>query len=98
MNKKIVIAAFVITGSGVIRAASKHEAITPVIMGAYIFILMLSIMDIFGGPVSDLAGALALVAVVGILLNQFPWSLLISILTTKQVRGPQGQHGTSGNF
>lgn len=77
MNKKIIIAAFVITGSGVINAWSHNKPVTPVILGSYIFVLLLSIADMFGGPLADISSALAMLAVVYVLLTEFPWQQIL---------------------
>lgn len=83
MNKKIIIAVFVIGGAGVFNAIQAKKPLTPVILGSYIFLLVLSVLDIFGGQLGVLAGALAMVAVVFVLLNEFPWQQLITTLQGK---------------
>lgn len=80
MNKKIIVAAVVITGSGVVNAWQAQKPITPVILGGYIFILILAVLDMFGGPVSDLASALAMLAATYVLLTEFPWSKIIGLV------------------
>lgn len=80
MNKKIIVAAVVITGSGVVNAWSNSKPITPVILGGYIFILVLAVMDMFGGPLADLSGALAMLAALYVLLTEFPWSKIIGLV------------------
>jgi hypothetical protein len=84
MNKKIVIAVLVIGGSGVISAWNHNKPVTPVIMGSYIFLLMLSIADMFGGELSKLSGALAMLAMTYVLLEQdsFLWDILKQQTTT----------------
>jgi hypothetical protein len=91
MNKKVIIAVFIIGGSGVVNAATKGTAITPVILGSYIFLLVLSLADALGGPVAQLAGALAMLAAVVVLLTEFPWS---TILSTVQGKGTAGEAAT----
>lgn len=83
MNKQIVGAVVVIGATGVITSWSQKKPITPVILGAYILLLMLSIMDLFGGPVRKLAGAIAMVAVLFVLLHEFPWDQITSLLGKK---------------
>lgn len=83
MNKKIIIAVFVIGGAGVFNAIQAKKPLTPVILGSYIFLLVLSVLDMFGGQLGVLAGALAMVAVVFVLLNEFPWQQLIATLQGK---------------
>src|SRR5260221_14372608 len=78
MNKKIVIAVLVIGGSGVIKAWNTGKPVTPIIMGSYVFMLMLSIADMFGGELSKLSGALAMLAMTYVLLEQdsFLWDVV----------------------
>lgn len=78
MNKKIIAAAALIGFSGVVKAASSKAPLTPVITGAYIFLLMLAILDMFGGQASTLASALAMLAALYVLLTEFPWQSVVS--------------------
>lgn len=80
MNKKVIVAAFVIVGSGVVNSFMAHHAITPVILGGYIFVLVLALLDMFGPPLSTIAGGLAMVAVVFVILNTFPWQQVLGAL------------------
>jgi hypothetical protein len=85
MNKKIIVSALVITGAGVVHSITSKppKAITPTVMGGYVFLLMLSLMDMIGGDLSKIAGGLSMVAVVYVLINVFPWSLLIGAVQGK---------------
>lgn len=87
MNKKVVASAVLIGFVGVSQAAIGGRAITPVVTGAYVFLLMLAILDMFGGQASTLAGALAMLAVVYVLLTQFPWSAVTGAVKGKQTGG-----------
>ncbi|SRR6266702_6743729 len=93
MNKKIIIATVVIASSGVLNAWQNNKPITPVIMGAYIFVFILAILDMFGPPLSTLAGALAMLAVVYVLLNEFPWGKLTASLPASNVVPGSGTKG-----
>src|SRR5258708_15360983 len=62
MNRKIIVAVVVITGSGVVNAILNKKALTPVIIGSYVFLFVLSVLDMYGGPMSSLAGAPAKLA------------------------------------
>lgn len=84
MNKKIVIATVVIAGSGVVNSWTNKKAITPVIIGAYVFMLVMAVLDMFGGPISNLADALAMLAVTYVLLTVFPWSQIIGLVQGKK--------------
>lgn len=80
MNNHIIAAGLIIVGSGVVQAWTSKKPITPVIIGGYVFMLILSILDMFGGQISTIASALAMLAVVYVLLNVFPWSQISSLL------------------
>lgn len=84
MNKKIIVAAFVIVGSGVVNGFMQKKAITPIILGGYIFVLVLALIDMFGPPLSTLASALAMLAVVMILLTEVPWNTILGALQGKR--------------
>lgn len=84
VNQKIVVAVIIIGGSGIVHAIVNKTVITPVILGSYIFLLVCSVIDIFGGPASQFAGALALLAATYILLTEFPWSQIIGLVQGKQ--------------
>lgn len=84
MNKHIIAATLIIGSSGVIKAWQSKKAITPVILGSYVFMLVLSIADLAGGQVSQLAGAIAMVAMLAVILNT--WTPILSTIT-KAVTG-----------
>jgi hypothetical protein len=75
VNKKIVITGFIIIGGGVLNvwigAKSNQASVTGVIVGGYVLILILSLLDAFGGQLSTLAGALALLAAVYVVVNTY---------------------------
>jgi hypothetical protein len=97
MNKKVIVAVFIIGGSGVVKSAMAGTAITPVILGSYIFLLVLSVLDAFGGPVSTLAGGLAMVAAVTVLLTEFPWQVILGAIGFNQSSGIKGEKGSTPN-
>jgi TM2 domain-containing membrane protein YozV len=92
MNQKIIIAAAVITGTGILNAFLAAKPVTGIIIGGYILLLVLAIMDSFGGPFSALSGAIAMVAVVYVLFGYdpqtkqtvFPWQKLIDLAQGKK--------------
>lgn len=84
MNKKIVIAVVVIGGSGVVNSIVNKKPLTPVLLGSYILLLVLSIADMFGDGLSQLAGAIAMLAMVYVLLVEFPWTVILNTLQGKQ--------------
>lgn len=83
MNKQIIAAVAIIGASGVVAAWVNKKPITRVILGSYVLLLILSVLDLFGGQVSKLAGALALIAALYVILNEFPWQVVISLLQGK---------------
>ncbi len=90
MNKQIVAAVVIIGASGIVSAWTKKQPITRVILGSYVLLLILAILDLFGGQVSRLAGALAMIAALYVIINQFPWSTLLNI-----VQGSKSSTSTS---
>lgn len=93
MNTKIVVAVVVIAGSSIVNAWYRKKPITAIVIGSYILLLILSIMDMFGGKISALASALAMVAVVYVLIgvdpktkqSLFPWDLITNLAQGKKV-------------
>lgn len=84
MNRKIVVSVVIITAAGIANAWTNSKPITGVVIGSYILLLVLSILDMFGGPLSTLSGAIAMVAVVYVLLHEFPWQTLINLAQGKK--------------
>lgn len=85
LNTKIVVATIVIAASGIMRAWTDHKPITYVVIGSYVLLVILSIMDMFGGGLSQLASALAMLAATYVILTEFPWQQLISLTQGKKV-------------
>lgn len=80
MNNKIIVAVLFIGGTGVIRAFTENKSLTPVLLGSYILLLVLAIADMFGGKIAELSSAIATVAVIYVLLTQFPWNDILTAL------------------
>ena len=82
MNRKIVVATLVIGASGIVNSwnAKPPKAITPVILGTYVFMLVLALLDAFGGPIAQLAGALAMLAMLTVILTEFPWGTILGLV------------------
>lgn len=83
MSKTVIVAGFVIAGSGVVNAWMNHKPVTTVIIGAYLFVLVLAVLEMFGGGIGQLADALAMLAVVYVLLTEFPWQTILNLLQGK---------------
>lgn len=79
-----MVAVVVVTASGVVNAILNKKALTPVIIGSYVFLFVLSVMDMYGGPMSSLAGALAMLAVTFVLLTEVPWQTIIGLVQGKK--------------
>jgi uncharacterized membrane protein len=84
MNKHIIASVMIIGASGVVNAWTNHKPITIVILGTYVFLLVLSIADMFGGQVSQLAGGMALLAALTVLLTEFPWNTVLGAVQGKK--------------
>lgn len=54
------------------HATNAPFTLTRLLAGAYVWLLLMSILDLFGGPLSDLASALSIVAAVYVTLNSVP--------------------------
>lgn len=94
-SRFVIIAGFVIAGSGVVNAWTNKKPITPIIIGAYVFVLVLAVLDMFGGGIATLANALAMLAVVYILLTEFPWAQVIALVQGKS-SGSSSSGGVGG--
>lgn len=97
MNKHIIVAVVVIGGTGFIRAFTSSKPVTPVIIGSYVLLLVLSLADAVGGGVSQIASGIAMVAMVYVLLTQFPWSTLINAVNGSKSAAAGGA-GAGGGF
>jgi len=80
MNKEIIASAFVIGGAGVANGLIQQKPITKVLIGDFVFLLMLSIVDMFGGPFSSLSSALALLASLVTVLTVIPWQQILKAI------------------
>jgi hypothetical protein len=77
MNRMIVASAAGITAIGVGTAWLQKKPITKIVLGGYLTALGLSILDMFGGGFSQLAGGIALVALVTVFLTSADWVALV---------------------
>lgn len=84
INRQIIFSGFIIVGTGIIRATQGKSDYTTVLVGGYVFILVLSIMDAFGGNLSRFSGALALLAAAYVVIDKFPWDVVINLIKGKQ--------------
>jgi len=84
MNKSIVVAVFVIGGVGVVNRLLVQKPITTIVIGSYLLLLILALMDMFGGGMSKLASAFALLATTYVVLTELPWQQVINFLQGKK--------------
>lgn len=83
INKHIVVATLGLIAIGVVKHNnSPNTPLTPVLIGGYVFMLALSVLDLFGGQASQLASGLAMVALVGGALTELDAATLASITHT----------------
>lgn len=70
VNKQVIASTLVIMAVGVLHAwtSKPPQGITTVIMGGYGVMLVLAVIDMFGGGMQKLASALSLLAVVAVIL------------------------------
>lgn len=80
MNNKIIVSVLFIGGTSVVKALTDGKPLTPILLGSYILLIILAIADMFGGRVSQIAGGISMIAVIYVLLNEFPWSTLSKAL------------------
>ena len=78
LNRFIIVAGLIIVGTSLYQlivvnkassATSAQGQIFSIVTGGWLFMVALSILDLFGGVLATLASGLALVAVVYVLLN-----------------------------
>lgn len=73
VNKHIIVATFGLVAVGVIKKWNQPGAnFTPIFVGGFVFMLGLSVADLFGGTMSKLASGLAMVALVNGILTEIP--------------------------
>ena len=91
VNRPVVVAVVGVTATTLFRTyllnqvnPNKQVALTPIIIGAYVVLLVLAVLDLFGGALSQIAGDIALLALFTTILTQFPWTSLTGVLTSQQ--------------
>lgn len=84
INRKIIFSGFIIIGTGLIRATQGNGKYTHVLIGGYIYLLTLSILDGFGGDFSRISGGLALLGATYVIIDWFPWDVLLNMIKGKK--------------
>lgn len=72
VNRHILIGVIVITVAGSLAAIRAHRPVTRVVVGGIVLLIVLSVLDAFGGPLSGVAGGLAMLAMTVVLLMELP--------------------------
>lgn len=88
-NKFILAAVAGIAGIAILNAWVAKKGITRILAGAYVLLLLLSLLDLFGGVWSQLAGGLAMLALLSMLLTQTPWDALSKVTGSQTITGQQ---------
>lgn len=92
VNRRIVVAVAVIAGCTIINHLTTGQPITRVIIGAYILLVVLSLLDLIGGRASSIAGMLAMLALVVVLLTTLG-PLLNQMIKLLGMRNDEGVGG-----
>lgn len=77
MNRTILFAALFVGLVGGVQAFVNHGKLARVLIGTYVLLLLLALLDAVGGGASQLASALALLAALYAGLTQAPWQQLL---------------------
>jgi uncharacterized membrane protein len=77
MNRTVLFAALFIGLVGGLQAFMNHGKLSRVLIGTYVLLLLLALVDAIGGAASQLASALALLAALYAGLTQAPWQQLL---------------------
>lgn len=84
MNKTVVGGVVFIGAAAVTSRILQHKQITPVIVGSFVLMLMLSILEFFGGAGNTLASALVSVAVLVTIVDVLPWQAILQAIGAKK--------------
>lgn len=77
MNRTVLFAALFIGLVGAAQVYVTKGSMTRVLIGTYVLILLLALLDAIGGAASQLASAFAILAVIYAGLTQAPWQQLL---------------------
>ena len=94
MNQAIIVGTVGITVSGIVAAAIKHKPVTPVVIGGYVAGIAASLLDLVGA--GQVAGALMMAALVGVLLTEVPWSRIFGATALQPESPPLGPLNSAG--
>lgn len=92
VNRQVIASTLIIMAVGIVHAWQAKQGITAVVMGGYGVMIVLSVIDLFGGGMAQVASALSLLAVVFVLLLEgVP---IIQNLTSGGAAGTNGPPST----
>jgi hypothetical protein len=83
INCHVITAVVVIGGAGVVNAWGHQKPAYRLVVGAMVFLLVLSLLDAFGGAASSIASGLAMLAMVYGVINLVPFDALMGALGSK---------------
>lgn len=77
INRTVLFSALFIGLVSGVQVFINHGKIARVLIGTYVFLLLLALVDLIGGGASQIASALAILAALYVGLTQFPWQQLL---------------------
>lgn len=84
VNKHIVVGTVIIVAGGLIKKWQQPSgSVTPVLLGGFVLMTVLGVLDLAGGGASKLAGGIAMLAAVTVILTEFPWSSIFKFVGAK---------------
>lgn len=66
-----------LAGTGQTPPPGVMQPVTPVLIGGYVLMLVLSLADLAGGQISVVVGGIAMLALFTAVLTGIPWALLL---------------------
>ena len=99
VNRPVMIAVIGIGGIAFVNAVIAKKPVTRIVLAVYLLLLLLGILDAFGGLFSTLASAIAMLAFVTMLLTQTGniWPALAKLSTASSNPVPSSTSQQSGN-
>jgi hypothetical protein len=98
VNRSIVISAAGITSIGVATAFLGGKPITRIVLGGYLLALALSVFDLFGGGMAQVAGAVAWLALVGVVLSNLTiWQTIFALFSGGEAKNSGGSGAGGGS-
>lgn len=96
VNKPVIVAVIGISAISIVRlwaipklataSTANTKPVTPILMGAYVVLVVAALLDLFGGQLSIIVGRICLLALLTVILTQFPWSVVTQWLGSAQAK------------